>query len=214
MKLFIIITAILITLIFYLIYLLYYKFTNDTINNISVTETLKEVDKLTSNKIDDKPNITISLKHNNSIFNIEVQLFDDDLPITCKNFRHLAYNGIKNKTYKNTNFYKIVDDKFIEGGDILNNDGTGVISLYGKYFIDESFEYTHSSPGLLSMVNDGPNKNNSKFIITTRCCPCLDGKQVVFGRVISGMYHLFNLMKVNTDDNNEPLNPIEIIDIT
>lgn len=213
MKLFIIIIIVLIVLILYLVYLLYYKFTNDTINSVDVTTKLDEINKFNNNSIiENVNNIILTLKYKKSTFNIELELFDDKLPITCKNFRHIAFTGIKNKTYKNTKFYNILDNGSLEGGDILNNDGTGIISLYGKYFIDESFKYNHSVPGLLSLVSEGTNKNTSKFMITTKCCPSLDGKQVVFGRVVSGLYHLFDLVK-NSDANSNPINDIEIIDI-
>lgn len=213
MSFFIIIIVVLIILIFYLIYLLYSKFKNDTINNISVKKKLQEINNLQVKSDGGKKNITLTLKQNEKLYSIELELYDDDLPITCKNFRHMAFEGIKNKTYNNTKFYKISENKSIEGGDILNNDGTGEISLYGKYFLDESFKYNHSSPGVLSMVNNMSNKNTSKFIITTKCCPELDGQQVVFGRVVSGLCHLFKLSHSITDEYYKPLTEIEIIDI-
>ena len=41
--------------------------------------------------------------------------------------------------------------------DVVNKDGTGEESIYGKSFDDESFTLKHSARGLLSMANIGPN---------------------------------------------------------
>ncbi len=191
--------------------------TNEELNtNI---ETYKDNDNQTDTKIETDINNTELYPYFDITINdipegrIIIQLFDDEVPKTCKNFRYLCTHGMFDKTkpsYQDSVFHRVIKDFMIQGGDFTQGDGTGGFSMYGNKFNDESFELKHNQPGLLSMANSGANTNGSQFFITTKETPWLDNKHVVFGIVYKGFDIVKKIENLETDSSDRPLYEVKI----
>ncbi|CAI9110126.1 OLC1v1010102C1 [Oldenlandia corymbosa var. corymbosa] len=148
-----------------------------------------------------------------------VELYDDVVPKTAENFRALCTGekGVGPNTgaplhYKGSCFHRVIRGLLVQGGDNSAGDGTGGESIYGLKFEDENFDLKHERKGMLSMANTGPNTNGSQFFITTTQSSQMDGKHVVFGRVIKGLQVIRSIEHVKTSENECPTVDVLIAD--
>ena len=149
-----------------------------------------------------------------SMGNITIQL-RDDMPITVTNFKNLVQQGV----YDNTIFHRVVNlpDNLviIQGGDPT---GTG----YGDPSIPTIQDEFSGNPdnnknvrGTIAMANTGAaNSGSSQFFINGEYNDHLDNKHPVFGEVIEGMNVVDNILNVETDSNNKPLEDVTLIRAT
>ncbi|KAF8323406.1 hypothetical protein DL93DRAFT_2128988 [Clavulina sp. PMI_390] len=141
-----------------------------------------------------------------SLGEIELELYWDHAPKTCKNFAELTKRGY----YNGVVWHRIIPDFMAQTGDPTGT-GRGGTSIYGGRFEDEIHpELRFVGAGILAMANAGPNTNGSQFFITLAPTPFLDNKHTIFGRVSSGMRVVQRLGAVATDGNDRPREDVKI----
>ncbi|KRN98717.1 peptidylprolyl isomerase [Companilactobacillus kimchiensis] len=161
---------------------------------------------------------------------IKIQLFDELVPKTVKNFIELAQKGY----YNGIIFHRVIPDFMIQGGDPTGT-GMGGESIYGDSFEDEFSDQLFNLDGALSMANAGPNTNGSQFFIVSNQnmpkrmikdmagagypqeivaeyknggTPWLDNRHTVFGQVSEGMDVVREIARAKRDGNDKPKDDI------
>lgn len=154
----------------------------------------------------------VAVKNSTALFetskgNFKIELFQDKAPLTTKNFITLVNKGF----YNGLIFHRVIDGFMIQGGDPSGN-GTGGPG----YKIPDEFhkDLRHSTEGILSMANAGPNTGGSQFFITLAPTQWLDDKHAVFGKVVEGMDVVKAIGKVKTGAQDKPVEAVVIKKIT
>ena len=106
----------------------------------------------------------------------------------------------------------------IQGGDPLSKDPARDL-MWGTggpgYTIKDEFSPKLSNVrGTISMANSGPNTGGSQFFINVVDNTFLDNKHAVFGQVIEGMDIVDEIVSVETDGSDKPVEEIIVKKIT
>jgi cyclophilin family peptidyl-prolyl cis-trans isomerase/protein-disulfide isomerase len=111
---------------------------------------------------------------------VVIQLFADKAPMTVNSFLFLAGSG----WYDNITFHRVIPEVFAQTGD---PSGTGKGSP-GYYIITEiDPALTFDKPGMVAMVNSGPDTSGSQFFITYAPVAKYNGQYTIFGEVLTGL---------------------------
>jgi peptidyl-prolyl cis-trans isomerase A (cyclophilin A) len=148
---------------------------------------------------------------------IVCRLFEQDAPLTVKNFIELAEGSRewthprtrekgKSRLYDGTVFHRVIPDFMIQGGD---PEGTGMGGP-GYKFQDETKGSPHKfdKSGKLAMANSGPNTNGSQFFITVAPTPWLTGNHTIFGEVVEGQEAANKITAVSRSKQDRPVKDV------
>ena len=152
---------------------------------------------------------------------IEMELFEDTMPITTGNFIKLADKGFFNQT----KFHRVIEGFMIQGGDPTTKKAD--TTKYGTggpgYSIPDEFvkgKYLSNVRGSVAMANSGPNSGGSQFFINLVDNTGLDydkppttSSHPVFGRVVKGLAIVDMISKVDTDSRDMPSDPVIVTKI-
>lgn len=111
---------------------------------------------------------------------IVIQLFADKAPVTVNSFLFLARQG----WYDDITFHRVIPDLFAQTGD-PSGTGKGNPGFYTITEFDPTLKF--NKPGMVAMVNSGPDTSGSQFFITYAPAAQYDGQYTIFGEVLSGM---------------------------
>ena len=148
---------------------------------------------------------------------IEIELFKET-KFHRSNFIYLT----KKNYFEDTQFYRVINNFMIQGGNSDNRKISLKRKKIGKYLLPNDLDkgYTHKR-GMISMPSsliDNPYKMASPFeffiVQSKNGAHHLDGNYTVFGKVIKGMTTVDKIASTPTDNLDWPLENIYIRKVT
>lgn len=142
-----------------------------------------------------------------SVGDITIDLLEKETPVTVNSFLFLT----ENRYYENMIFHRVIKDFVIQTGDPTGT-GTGGPG----YYIDNEITDRKYGKYVVGMANAGADTNGSQFFITsgnisTSNAQYMDGKYTIFGVVESGFAVVDSIEKVETDEDDKPVNNVTLV---
>lgn len=151
-----------------------------------------------------------------SLGTVELELFDDQAPVSTSNFKNYVQEGF----YKGTVFHRVIPGFMAQGGGFDENMQEKTVKQPIK---NESSNGLKNLRGTLAMARtNDPNSARSQFFINLADNAFLNKSDrnagyAVFGKVIKGMEIVEQMQKVPTTSygmhQDVPQNPIKILDM-
>lgn len=173
-----------------------------------------------SRKTVERERVFLDFQHKKvNLGRVIIELFNDLVPITAKNFKALCTGeaGLAQSTniplcFRSSVIHRIIPGFVVQGGDFTLGNGRGGEAIYpGGRFDDEKLDILkHDRPMLCSMANSGPDTNGSQFFITLASCPHLNGKHQIFGRVLKGSEVVYGFQTLDLS-GEKPVDDLYII---
>lgn len=173
------------------------------------SEELEEPSSDPSKRVGENPIVTITMEDDQEII---IELYPNIASNTVNNFVSLVNEGF----YDGLIFHRVIPDFMIQGGD---PDGTGMggpgYAIKGE-FASNGFENNlKHDRGVVSMARSGdPNSAGSQFFIVVNETEHLDGDYAAFGEVIEGMEVVDEIVSVETDGSDKPLEDQRMKEVT
>ena len=141
--------------------------------------------------------------------NIEFEFLEDKAPGHVKNFKDLA----NDEFYNGTTFHRVIPGFMVQGGDPnTKSDDRSTHGMGGPgHTIQAEFNDESHDRGIVSMArSQDQDSAGSQFFVVVKDSNFLDGQYTAFGKVISGMAVADKIVNSPRDDNDNPLERIEM----
>ena len=164
--------------------------------------------------------------------NIIIALHRAEAPIHVENFILHSEDG----NYNNVIFHRIISGFMIQGGDFVNQAGSGGYAAKWYGYCNGQAEdnsdacaqsswtmpdeadngLTHSSGSLAMAKTQPPHTGGSQYyIVPSGSTPShLDGIHTVFGTVTDGLQYVTAISEVPTGQNDRPVNDVTVVSVT